>query len=147
MSKNTKTNVASKPAPVAINFAPIAADVTAFLLAKDGLATATDKAISSVKEAMATMKDNGLTLKKALKALRAGLVASGVDKRRVSEALLSLGFRERAATAPKAPDEALDAIVARLLETAKEMAQDKVVAALRRAYLKAQAEANSSASK
>jgi hypothetical protein len=64
----------------------------------------------------------------------------GIDRRRVSEALLEFGFRARAKSAAKVDkSEELKDVIASLIARAQELAGDDAVVALRRAYLSLQA--------
>lgn len=86
----------------------------------------------------------------AIKDLRGQMKAAGIDKRRVSEVLIKLGFRERAASkaatdSAKEKSERLAPIVDELVRKAEELCAgdlEDMVASLRRAFLKAQGKKN-----
>lgn len=118
--------------------APVVSLTLAFAQAKDKLAAAKEAAVAAVKEA-GLDKD-----KKALKAFRRALVEVGIDRRRVSEILLDLGIRERAAAKSKAV-EVSDEVIAALVSAGVELAGDAAAVALRKAASKAVADAKAEA--
>jgi hypothetical protein len=144
----TKIKIVSAFAPVnpasghgpTVN-APLVAEVVAYVVAKDKVTASREDLRRRIKVAIAT---SGTTPAAAAKQLRAALVAGGIDRRRVSEVLLDLGVRERAAsTRARAANDAADLAdaIAALVAHATELAGDKAVSALRRAYLSAKGRA------
>ena len=100
----------------------------------------------------AEIKASGVSIAQAAKALRAELKAAGVSKQDASKALLSLGIRERAASASKTEEaeklaEALKPVIEAMKEAAKNGTSDtaEAVAALHRAHLSLAAEIKASA--
>lgn len=120
----------------------VVSSIVEFVQLGDKLSALKVVVVKGVKAALAECAGNGIKEAAAIKLLRAGIIAGGIDKRRVSEVLLSLGFRERAAAEKDAPDTSLDGVIAELVALATEKAGDKAISALRRAYLKVQATVN-----
>jgi hypothetical protein len=100
----------------------------------------------------AEIKASGVSVAVAAKGLRAELKAAGISKHDVSKALLSLGIRERAASASRSEEaaakaEALKPLIEELVAAAKAGASDiaDAVAALNRAHLSLAAEIKATA--
>ena len=98
-------------------------------------------------EAAALIAASKIPAAQVYKALKAEAIVDGLDPRRASEVFIELGFRERPAKATSASKKEKDAALAPIIEAlkqlAKEKAGDNAIAALRRAYLSLQSEANS----
>lgn len=113
------------------------------------LKNATDEFKNGIKARLDhEIKASGLPVAEALKSLKDSLKAAGLDRRRISEVLISLGFRTNSATKPaeedgrKAKAEALKAELAPTVEhlvaealrlTGEDV--EKAISALRRAHL------------
>lgn len=125
----------------------VIADIVTYTNAKDAAA---DFKTSIKARLDAEIQASELPVKEAVKALRAAMIEAGIDKRRVSEVLIDLGFKDeakskaaKAAKEEKAEAEAeeLAPIIAELIALAETKAGEKAVKALRRAYLSAQGKA------
>ena len=120
----------------------VLADVVRFTNTKDSLNDFRDSIKARLDSEIQASK---VPVAEAVKDLRKNMINAGIDKRRASEVLLDLGFRERAAAkstsakATKKDDLAakLAPVIAKLIALADaELGNDEeAISALRRAYL------------
>lgn len=121
--------------------ADITGDIVVDILCYAGVKAATETYRASVAASVAdVLKNSKVPAAQAIKALRAELVAGGLPKQRVSEVLLDLGIRERAAskkTTGKNADKkaALQPLVDELVSLASAKGGADAVSVLRRAYM------------
>jgi len=154
--KTTDSKPALQPepeAPAAPSFLPsedVIADVVRYVNTADGQ---TDLKLSIKARLDEAITASGIDPIQAVAKIRETLVEAGIDKRRVSEVLIDLGFRSRRASAAASEKaDALAAELADLVETLVALAEGaypeepkKAISALRRAHLKLQGRHNGSA--
>jgi len=135
MSNQVNSTIETKP--IYLDFSgDVIADVIRYAGVKNAVADYRASVAASVAD---LIKKSGVPAPQAIKALRAELVAGGLAKQRVSEVLLDLGIRERAAskkTTGKAADKKaeLQPVVDALIALASEKAGADAASVLRRAY-------------
>ena len=129
----------------------VIADIVKFQNAKDALGDLKDSIKARLDD---EIQRSGVPIAEALKSLRKELVTAGIDRRRVSETLIALGFKVKESPKPAKDEEGEDKetsakeekaaklapVIEALKELAKEQAGEDAISALRRAWLSLQAE-------